>query len=142
MSGTSSSASAGRAPLTYSSYLRLEGLLSQQAPLTASHDEPLFIVIHQASELWLKLSLHELRAVRTCISQGDVRPALKMLARVAGIQKRFRTATGTCTSSARNLSTWKIVSNSGAMRTCARSSGSSAVAAARVARPACLISPA
>lgn len=89
MSSTSAAAAVDRARLTYSSYLRLGELLSQQAPLTSSHDEPLFIVIHQASELWLKLSLHELRAARACIVHDDLRPALKMLARVSGIQKQL-----------------------------------------------------
>lgn len=75
--------------LTYSKYLHLGELLQQQVPLSDSHDEALFIVIHQASELWLKLCLHELAAARACIVGGDLRPAFKMLARVAGIQKQL-----------------------------------------------------
>lgn len=74
---------------TYSSYLHLEGLLAQQHPLTDCHDEPLFIIIHQASELWMKLCLHELTAARALIVSGDVRPAFKMFARIAGIQKQL-----------------------------------------------------
>jgi tryptophan 2,3-dioxygenase len=72
--------------LTYSSYLRLEQLLSQQVPYSDSHDEPLFILTHQASELWFKLCLHELEAARDCVRRDDVRRAFKMLARVSHIQ--------------------------------------------------------
>ena len=50
--------------LTYGRYLALDDLLACQRPVSASHDEMLFIVIHQASELWLKLMVHELRAAR------------------------------------------------------------------------------
>lgn len=85
---TGPNSSAG-GPLNYSTYLRLGALLQQQVPLTDSHDEALFIVIHQASELWLKLCLHELSAARTCIASDQVRPAFKMFARVAGIQKQL-----------------------------------------------------
>lgn len=77
------------ADLTYSHYLRLDGLLCQQAPRSDSHDEMLFIVIHQASELWLKLCLHELRAARVSIAADQLGSAFKMLARVAGIQKQL-----------------------------------------------------
>jgi tryptophan 2,3-dioxygenase len=58
-------------------------------PLSDSHDEVLFIVIHQASELWLKLCLHELRTARISIAADEFRAAFKMLARVAGIQKQL-----------------------------------------------------
>lgn len=77
------------AAVTYASYLHLDALLEQQAPSSNSHDELLFIVIHQASELWLKLCLHELRAARACIAGDQLRSAFKMLARVAGIQKQL-----------------------------------------------------
>ena len=77
------------ADLTYAQYLRLDGLLCQQAPRSESHDEMLFIVIHQASELWLKLCLHELRAACACIATDQLGSAFKMLARVAGIQKQL-----------------------------------------------------
>lgn len=77
------------ADITYAQYLRLDGLLEQQAPRSDSHDEMLFIVIHQASELWLKLCLHELRAARVCIAADQLRLAFKMLARVAGIQEQL-----------------------------------------------------
>ena len=72
--------------MTYGSYLQLDPLLSLQRPQSKSHDETLFIVIHQASELWIKLCLHELDAARNAIMGDQVRPALKMLARVIGAQ--------------------------------------------------------
>lgn len=72
--------------VTYSSYLDLERILSAQRPVSAAHDEMLFIIVHQASELWLKLCLHELFAARECIVADDLRPAFKMLARVARAQ--------------------------------------------------------
>jgi tryptophan 2,3-dioxygenase len=80
---------ADQSPVTYASYLRLDALLDQQAPASDSHDEMLFILIHQASELWLKLCLHELRAARVCIAADQLRSAFKMLSRVAGVQKQL-----------------------------------------------------
>jgi tryptophan 2,3-dioxygenase len=74
-------------PLTYSGYLRLDELLTAQRPLSDRHDELLFIVIHQASELWFKLALHELRAAAGWFAAGDHRPALKAIARVKAIQR-------------------------------------------------------
>jgi len=78
---------AGR--LTYAGYLDLDQILSAQRPLSNEHDELLFIIIHQASELWMKLVLHELKAARDCIRADDLRPAFKMLARVAAIQTQL-----------------------------------------------------
>jgi tryptophan 2,3-dioxygenase len=72
--------------VTYSSYLDLEKILSAQHPASGAHDEMLFIIVHQASELWLKLCLHELTAARLEIAADDLRPAFKMLARVARAQ--------------------------------------------------------
>ncbi|WP_129779544.1 tryptophan 2,3-dioxygenase [Peristeroidobacter soli] len=80
---------ADQSPVTYASYLRLDALLDQQAPASDSHDEMLFILIHQASELWLKLCLHELRAARISIAGDQLRSAFKMLSRVAGVQKQL-----------------------------------------------------
>ncbi|QYU66624.1 hypothetical protein J4558_16800 [Leptolyngbya sp. 15MV] len=71
---------------TYSSYLDLDRVLAAQHPVSGAHDEMLFIVVHQASELWLKLCLHELTAARECIAADNLRPAFKMLARVARAQ--------------------------------------------------------
>lgn len=75
--------------VTYRSYLRLPELLSLQTPLTGAHDELLFIAIHQSSEIWMKLSLHELRAARDAIVADDLNPAFKMMARVARIQAQL-----------------------------------------------------
>ena len=72
--------------VTYASYLDLDRLLAAQHPVSGAHDELLFIVIHQASELWLKLCLHELQAARELIANDALRPAFKMLARVARAQ--------------------------------------------------------
>jgi tryptophan 2,3-dioxygenase len=67
--------------VTYSCYLDLDRILAAQHPASAAHDELLFIIVHQANELWLKLCLHELTAARQCIEGDRLRPALKMLAR-------------------------------------------------------------
>src|ERR1700761_8199431 len=72
--------------MDYGEYLRLDTLLSAQAPLSDQHDELLFIVIHQATELWLKLAIHELRAATADIAADDLRPAFKALSRVARVQ--------------------------------------------------------
>lgn len=75
--------------LTYGRYLALDRLLACQNPVSDSHDELLFIVIHQATELWLKLTVHELRAARRRIAADDLQPAFKMLARVSRIQAQL-----------------------------------------------------
>lgn len=75
--------------LTYGRYLRLDRLLTSQEPVSDSPDELLFIVIHQAMELWLKLMIHELRGARARIIDDDLQPAFKMLARVARIQAQM-----------------------------------------------------
>ena len=72
--------------VTYSSYLDLDRILSAQHPASDAHDEMLFIIVHQASELWLKLCLHELFEARDCIRADRLRPSFKMLARVARAQ--------------------------------------------------------
>jgi tryptophan 2,3-dioxygenase len=78
-----------RGATTYASYLDLERLLGAQHPRSVPehHDELLFIVQHQTSELWLKLVLHELRAAHEYIRGDDLDPALKCLARVKNIQR-------------------------------------------------------
>lgn len=75
--------------VTYSSYLDLDKILTAQHPSSRAHDEMLFIVVHQASELWLKLCLHELTEARRRIEADDLRPAFKMLARVARAQQQL-----------------------------------------------------
>lgn len=75
--------------LSYASYLDLDRLLAAQHPSSGAHDEMLFIVVHQASELWLKLCLHELFAARDLVGADELRPAFKMLARVARAQSQL-----------------------------------------------------
>jgi tryptophan 2,3-dioxygenase len=75
--------------LSYGKYLHLDEILHAQHPVSVPehHDELLFILQHQTSELWLKLVLHELRAVQRQLAANDLRPALKGLARVKHIQR-------------------------------------------------------
>ncbi|WP_232336712.1 tryptophan 2,3-dioxygenase [Planococcus lenghuensis] len=75
--------------MTYSEYLHLDKLLDAQQGLSGHHDETLFIIIHQVSELWMKLILHELRAAVRHIDQDDLQPAFKQLARVSKIQEQI-----------------------------------------------------
>jgi tryptophan 2,3-dioxygenase len=75
--------------LSYAQYLNLDKLLDAQRPLSYQHDEMLFIVIHQVSELWMKLCLHELTAVVDCVRRDDLGPTFKMLARVSTIQQQL-----------------------------------------------------
>lgn len=75
--------------MNYGDYLRLDTLLSAQAPLSDSHDELLFIVIHQATELWMKLALHELGAARRFVREDRLQPAFKCLARVSRVQSQL-----------------------------------------------------
>jgi tryptophan 2,3-dioxygenase len=76
--------------LSYSQYLNLDKLLSAQHPLSYHHDEMLFIVIHQVSELWMKLCLHELNSTIDCVRRDDLGPTFKMLARVSTIQTQLQ----------------------------------------------------
>ena len=75
--------------LSYGQYLNLDKLLDAQHPLSYQHDEMLFIIIHQASELWMKLVLHELSAIIDCVRRDDLGPTFKMLARVSTIQQQL-----------------------------------------------------
>ncbi|HXY76240.1 MAG TPA: tryptophan 2,3-dioxygenase [Steroidobacteraceae bacterium] len=77
--------------LSYSQYLQLDKLLSAQRPLSNEHNEMLFIIVHQVSELWMRLMLHELGAALECIRRDDLDPALKMLARVSRTQTQLIT---------------------------------------------------
>lgn len=77
------------AGLSYGRYLALDAILGAQKPLTAEHDEMMFIIIHQASELWLKLCLHELEAAIAHLRRDEARPAMKMLARIARVQEQL-----------------------------------------------------
>jgi tryptophan 2,3-dioxygenase len=75
--------------LSYAQYLKLDKLLDAQSPLSYQHDEMLFITIHQVSELWMKLCLHELNATVDCVRRDDLGPTFKMLARVSTIQQQL-----------------------------------------------------
>lgn len=75
--------------MSYSDYLALDQLLSAQHPLSPEHNEMLFIIQHQTSELWMKLMLHELRAARDHIGQNLLGPSFKMLARVSRIMDQL-----------------------------------------------------
>jgi tryptophan 2,3-dioxygenase len=78
-----------RGAMTYAGYLDLDTLLAAQHPRSTPehHDELLFIVQHQTSELWLRLVLHELRGARQYLAGDELAPALKCLARVKNIQR-------------------------------------------------------
>ena len=75
--------------MSYGDYLRLDLLLAAQQPQSdpPQHDELLFIVQHQTSELWLKLMVHELRSARDLLGADELAPALKRMARVKHIQR-------------------------------------------------------
>jgi tryptophan 2,3-dioxygenase len=75
--------------MSYGDYLHLDGLLDAQHPLSPAHDEMLFIVQHQTSELWMKLMLHELAAALAALQADDLPPAFKMLARVSRIMEQL-----------------------------------------------------
>uniref|UniRef100_UPI003BACB05B tryptophan 2,3-dioxygenase n=1 Tax=Stappia sp. TaxID=1870903 RepID=UPI003BACB05B len=71
--------------MSYGDYLALPKILTAQAPLSDAHDELLFIIQHQTSELWMKLAIHELLAAKRSIAGDRVEPAFKMLSRMARI---------------------------------------------------------
>ncbi|WP_110675395.1 tryptophan 2,3-dioxygenase family protein [Salinicola sp. RZ23] len=75
--------------MSYGEYLDLAPLLACQNPISDQHDEMLFVIIHQVSELWLKQCLHEAHAAARAISADELRPAFKMLTRVARIQAQM-----------------------------------------------------
>lgn len=78
--------------MSYGDYLQIDRVLGAQAPLSDAHDEMLFIIQHQTSELWMRLAIHELSAARVALAQPDVRPAFKMLARVSRIFEQLNSA--------------------------------------------------
>jgi tryptophan 2,3-dioxygenase len=83
--------------LSYGEYLGLDKLLAAQRPLTHEHDEMLFIIVHQASELWMRLMLHELDAVFDSVRRDDLDPSFKRLSRVSRVQQQL-------------LATWEVLS--------------------------------
>jgi len=76
--------------MSYGDYLALDSLLGAQRPLSGDHNELLFIVQHQASELWMKLAIHELVAARDRVRADDLPPAFKMLSRVARVMAQLK----------------------------------------------------
>ena len=75
--------------MSYSDYLQLDAILGAQKPLSPAHDELLFIVQHQTSELWMKLMLHELRAAIANVAKDELGDAFKKLARVSRIMEQL-----------------------------------------------------
>lgn len=75
--------------MTYGDYLQLDKILNAQHQFTGQHDEMLFVIIHQAKELWMKLMIHELTAALPLVQADDLRPAFKMMARVKRIQDQL-----------------------------------------------------
>lgn len=78
--------------MSYGDYLHLDEVLNAQHPLSPAHDEMLFIIQHQTSELWMKLMLHELRGATDCIASDRLPDAFKMLARVSRIMEQLVSA--------------------------------------------------
>ena len=76
-------------PETYGDYLQLDALLACQQPKSGHHDEMMFVIIHQATELWMKLILHEIGAATVCVAADDLEQAQKMLARVSRIEAQL-----------------------------------------------------
>ncbi|PHZ83625.1 tryptophan 2,3-dioxygenase [Paremcibacter congregatus] len=75
--------------VSYGQYLELDSILSAQTLRSDKHDEMMFIIIHQASELWMKLSIHEMTAAMECLKEDNLDLAMKMVARIARIQEQL-----------------------------------------------------
>lgn len=78
--------------MSYGDYLNIDALLSSQKLRTDAHDEMLFIIQHQTSELWMRLAIHEIAAARAAIKIDDLQPAVKMLSRVARVFEQLNSA--------------------------------------------------
>lgn len=78
--------------MSYGDYLQLDRILGAQMPRSTAHDEMLFIIQHQTSELWMRLAVYEIRAAREAIRDDRLSPAFKMLARVARIFEQLNSA--------------------------------------------------
>ncbi|MEZ5513527.1 MAG: tryptophan 2,3-dioxygenase family protein [Steroidobacteraceae bacterium] len=83
---------------SYGDYLQLGKLLSAQQPNSTEHDEMLFIIVHQVSELWMRLMLHEISAVLTAVRRHDLDPSFKSLERISRIQEEL-------------LGVWRVLSS-------------------------------
>ena len=75
--------------LSYGQYLQLEKVLGAQKPLSLEHDKMLFIIVHQASELWMRLMLHELADVLECVRRDDLGSSFKRLQRISRVQSQL-----------------------------------------------------
>jgi tryptophan 2,3-dioxygenase len=78
--------------MSYSGYLGLDKILNAQQPLSTAHDEILFIIQHQTSELWMKLAIHELSVTCQLIAADNLQPAFKTLSRVSRILEQLNSA--------------------------------------------------
>lgn len=78
--------------MSYGDYLALDAILGAQHPLSEAHDEMLFIIQHQTTELWMRLAIHELSAARRAIARDELQPAMKMLARMSRIFEQLNNA--------------------------------------------------
>jgi tryptophan 2,3-dioxygenase len=83
--------------LSYGEYLHLDKVLEAQQPLSFEHDEMMFIIVHQTSELWMRLMLHELAGVLECVRRENLGPSFKMLGRISQVQTQL-------------ISTWEVLS--------------------------------
>jgi tryptophan 2,3-dioxygenase len=86
------SATSFRKGMSYSDYLALDKILDAQHPLSTAHDEILFIIQHQTSELWMKLAIHELSVTCQLIAADNLQPAFKTLSRVSRILEQLNSA--------------------------------------------------
>ena len=75
--------------LSYGAYLRLDQILDAQRPLSYEHDEMMFIIVHQTSELWMRLFLHELTGVLECVRRDNLGPSFRMLERISRVQTQL-----------------------------------------------------
>jgi tryptophan 2,3-dioxygenase len=75
---------------SYGEYLRLDLILKAQQPLSFEHDEMLFIIVHQVSELWMRLFQHELEGVMDCVRKDNLGPSFKMLRRIGKVQNQLQ----------------------------------------------------
>jgi tryptophan 2,3-dioxygenase len=75
--------------MSYGDYLALDAILTAQHPRSKNHNELLFIVQHQTTELWMKQIIHELTAARDALRRDELPPAFKMLARVTAIMHQL-----------------------------------------------------
>ena len=81
-----------RDAMSYGDYLHLEDILAHQQPQSDAHDEMLFVIQHQTSELWMKLAIHEMAAARQALLNGETAQMFKMLARVSRIFEQLNNA--------------------------------------------------